>query len=383
MTACQTAVVAGSLTLPVFAPVLAADLGIDTKLVGYYASLIFFMAMLAALGTAGFIKRYGSLRVSQATLVFTALGLMAVPFGTLPALIASAVLIGLGFGPSNPASSPLLARLTPLHLRGLVFAVKQTSNTLGGALAGVTVPVLVALAGWRMTAVVVALACLALALAFQPWRRGLDEDRDRAASLRQLNLAAPLALVLGQPQLRALAFTGMGFAALQLCFATVYVAYLSDKAGLSLIAAGSALSTMLGVGVGGRLLWGWLGDHVPPRRVLAGLAVGMTLASVLLWLISPAWPYAAVLAVSALFGATAMSWNGVYYAAVTHHAPTGGIGDATSGVMFFVFLGALVAPASFSALATTTGGYTAGFVLLGLIVLVPGLMLLRPAPGSA
>jgi hypothetical protein len=58
----------------VLAPALAFDLGITPRWIGVFASLVYAGAMLGSLGSAGFIARYGAIRVSQASVLFCAVG---------------------------------------------------------------------------------------------------------------------------------------------------------------------------------------------------------------------------------------------------------------------------------------------------------------------
>ncbi len=89
----------------------------------------------------------GPIRTSQAALVACVAGLGLVSVPQLGAAIAGALLLGVGYGPITPASSQMLARTTPPERYALVFSVKQTGVPLGGALAGLMVPVVLDAAG--------------------------------------------------------------------------------------------------------------------------------------------------------------------------------------------------------------------------------------------
>jgi len=79
MLGCQASVALAAFTLPVVAPAAAASLGVPAALVGYYTTVMLVGAMLSTAITGGFVRRYGALRVSQATVVFAGLGLLAMP----------------------------------------------------------------------------------------------------------------------------------------------------------------------------------------------------------------------------------------------------------------------------------------------------------------
>lgn len=383
MVACQAAAALAAFTLPVVAPAAARALGLPAALVGYYTTVMLVGAMLATVVTAGFVRRYGALRVSQATLVFAALGLGALPFAhlpwlALPVLLGSAVLIGFAYGPANPASSHLLARVTPAPLRGRVFSVKQTSVPLGGALGGFSLPFLEARFGWQGAALCAAGFCLLLALALQPWRREMDNDRTANAPLVNAGFVTAMKIALTEPGLRRLAFASGAFAAMQFCYVALFVTFAVERTGLTLQTAGTALSAGLVVSIGARMLWGWAADRFAPRLVLAGLGLGMATSAFAATALGPAWPYVAVVALAIGFGSTGTAWQGVYLAEVARNAPEGRVAEATAGCMSFTFMGGLIGPGAASALAVLTGDNAAGFLFMGAITFAFGAAFLWP-----
>ena len=56
------------------------------------------------------------------------------------------------------------------------------------------------------------------------------------------------------------------------------------------------------------------------------------------------WPAPATLAVCALFGATAIGWNGVQLAELARNAPTGQAATVTGAANFVTFGGVVVGP---------------------------------------
>jgi nitrate/nitrite transporter NarK len=89
-----------------------------------------------------------------------------------------------------------------------------------------------------------------------------------------------------------------------------------------------------------------------------------------------AWPMAAVLVVCAVFGATAIGWNGVQLARVARLAPEGQAGAVTGAVGFITFAGVVLGPPAFALLAGVTGSYRAGFAAFASLALSCGLWLL-------
>ncbi|WP_293188997.1 MFS transporter [Ottowia sp.] len=250
----------------------------------------------------------------------------------LPAVALGALCIGAGYGPITPASSHLLALTTPAHRMSLVFSIKQTGVPAGGMLAGALVPGLLLLAGWQGALLAVAAACLACVGLAQPLRAALDADRQRGQGLALSALLAPLGMVLGHRPLAVLAACSFLFSAVQVSVTAYMVSYLNESLGLSLLAAGAALSVSQLAGVAGRIAWGAVSDHgLGARNTLILLATLMVVGCLLTALLQPHWPTGLIWAVVALLGASAIGWNGVYLAAVARQAPPGQAGVATGG----------------------------------------------------
>ena len=170
-------------TVPVMAPALAADLGVRASRVGLYQSFAFAGAAMLTVLSGSLVRRHGGVRVNQASLALTAAGLAATLSGSIALIALGALLVGGGYGLATPGASHVLARVAPAERRGLVFSIKQSAVPMGGLLAGLIVPPVVELAGWRAgVATVAAMVCLS-AIAIQPLRARLDDDRDRLPSL--------------------------------------------------------------------------------------------------------------------------------------------------------------------------------------------------------
>jgi len=360
--AIQAFVSMAAVTVPVLAPAIAADMGIASAHLGMFVGLVFLTAMASSASSGDVILRFGALRTSQACLALSAAGLAAAATGHLPLFALGAVLIGLAYGPLNPASSQILVRTTPRHLMSLTFSLKQTGVPVGAALAGAVVPQLERWGGWESGLLAVAVACAFVALASQSVREGFDDDRQPGRRISYRSVIEPLALLMRSRPLVQLAVASCVFMGVQLCLVTYLVIYLTDELGMSLISAGLALSVAQVAGIVGRIAWGAIADRfMRPRLLLALLGAGMAIASVATSFLDPGWPYAVAMVPIALFGATAIGWNGVYLAEVARLAPAGKVGTITGASMSITYLGVVVAPPAFGALVTWLGAFSGGF----------------------
>jgi MFS family permease len=370
------------LTVPAMAPRVASAVGISATYVGLYIAVAYAGAMAASLASGAAVARFGPIRVSQAGLLLSGAGLALSSSPSVLAIAAGALLVGIGYGPVTPASSHLLARTTPAHRMSLVFSVKQTGVPLGAALAGAVVPGLQSVAGWQAALLSVAAVCVLCALLAQALRAEFDADRDPARSLGLGNFLDPVRLVLRHAPLRMLAGCSFVFSIVQLSLTTYLVTYLTDSLAYGLVAAGFMLSISQVGAVVGRVLWGYVSDRwFGARRMLALLAGVMALASIATALLGPEVPTLVVALVLIVFGASAVGWNGVYLAEVARQAPAGMAGMATGGTLAFTFLGVVLGPPTFGAVAGLVGSYHAGFAALAVPLVLCALVLLR-VPGA-
>ncbi|TXI29706.1 MAG: MFS transporter [Ottowia sp.] len=380
-TAIQAMVSMALLTLPAMAPAVARALAVPSTLVGAYVALCYFAAMLSSLVGGTLVRRLGAIGVSQLGLGLCAVGLALCALPWLPAVALGALCIGAGYGPITPASSHLLALTTPAHRMSLVFSIKQTGVPAGGMLAGALVPGLSLWLGWQGTLLAVGGVCALCAALAQPLRAAVDADRQPAQPLALQALFKPIGMVLGQPSLRALAACSFLFSAVQVSTTAYMVTYLNESLGMTLLAAGAALSVSQLAGVVGRIAWGAVADRgLGPRNTLMLLATLMMVGSVLTALLQPQWPTLLIWAIVALLGASAIGWNGVYLATVARQAPPGQAGVATGGTLLFTFMGVVCGSPAFGALAGASGSYRIAFAALALpAALALGLLVWRAA----
>jgi MFS family permease len=370
---------------PVLAPLAAADFGVEAHHIGTYISLAYVLAASVGLVSGGLIARFGAFRIAQSCLCLAGAGLLIGALAMPAAALVAAVVIGCGSGPTTPSSSQILARLTPPKWMNAVFSARQMGVPLGGALAGLMMPALAVMFGWRAAVAVGAALCLALALGLEPWRRQLDSGRDRDRRFFSLTqLSNPLRIVFGTAELRRMMIVGFVYAGIQTTFSTFLITYLHDRLGMTLVQAGFVLTAALTTGAIGRIVWGTIADRfVAPRLMLGGLGLGMSVCSLATAGFAPDWPFALIVAVCMAFGATTIAWNGVFLAQIAHLAPPGGVADTTGGATFCLFAGVVALPGMFTLLLALTGSYALGFTVAAALTLAGGVWMLRPADSAA
>jgi MFS family permease len=367
----------------VLAPEIGRDVGIAPKLVGVFVGILYAGSMLASLVSGMFIERHGAIRVSQVCVLLCVAGILTMAAGTalsattLISLAIAPVVIGLGYGPITPASSHILARTAHPSRMALTFSIKQTGVPAGAALAGAALPILTLQMGWHMAFAAVAVLGIPVVLLSELVRKSLDVDHASSPRPSIAGFLAPLRELVRADSMRELAITAFLYAALQVCLVSFIVVYTTETLRYSLVAAGLVLTVANVAGVVGRIAWGGFADfHLAPRELLGwrGLAAGLCAFATAGF--GTMWPAAAILATSAIFGATAIGWNGVMLSEVARLAPANRVGAITGAFGFVTFGGVMAGPPVFALIAALTDSYRYGFVTFGSLAAGSGVWLL-------
>jgi len=381
--AIQIFVSVAAAAVSVLAPEIGRDVGVAPKLVGVFVGIAFAASMAASLVSGMFIERHGAIRVSQVCVLLCAAGMLTIALGTsysataLVSLAIAPVLIGLGYGPITPASSHILARTTDRSRMALTFSIKQTGVPAGGALAGAALPILALAMGWHVAFVAVALLGVPVLLLSELVRKSLDVGHAASRPPSLGRALVPLRELFRAEALRGLAVTSLIYAALQACLVSFIVVYLTESLLFSLVAAGLVLTVTNVAGVVGRILWGGFADlHLAPHALLGWLGVAAGGCAFATAGFGASWPMAAILATSALFGATAIGWNGVMLSEVARLAPPQRVGAITGAFGFVTFGGVMGGPPLFALISALTGDYRYGFATFGSLAGASGVWLL-------
>ena len=377
-TAVQALATFSVFALPTLATKAAAAFGMAPQSIGLQVSVVYVAASLMSAYGGIVVRRYGACTTSLAALAACAIGLLGLSTGNLPATVAASVMVGVGYGMTNPAAAHLLLKHAPAGRRNLIFAIKQAGVPVGGMLAATLLPRLSESIGWRGAIGASALLLAALSLPLLARRTRWDADADRATELKDGALAG-LRLILANPILRSLAFTGFCFAGFQVCLFAFAVTMLATEFGWSLVDAGLVVAVVQIAGVAGRLCWSLLADKLNRGlAILAGVGVMAACFGLLTAGMTPSWPPAVLIAVLAGFGFSIVGWNGVYLAEAARISGARDVGLATGGILMFNFAGVIVTPALFGEVSKLSGAIATTFGLFAILPLV-GALILIPA----
>ncbi|MCS0502867.1 MFS transporter [Ancylobacter mangrovi] len=371
------------LTPPVVAEQVTATYGLPAETAGLYAAVSYFFVAVGALSTASLISRVGPLRLSFACIVAGGLALAIFGLGSFAWVVLATVLMGLCYGPLTPASQQAIANADPIANIALFLSVRQTAVPLGGMLAGLIVPALVVRSNLETALLVLGLGVTLSGLLAGSLLGVVRHEPRAPRAPARAGFFAPLRLMLTHRSLLAISFASTVYGALQLVVSSLLVVFLMRELGRDLVTAGLMLGISQAAAVIGRIGWGLVADRVGRLRgTLGAIGLGMAGACTAAWLLTPASPDPVVALVAFLLGATTSGWNGVFLASLMQAVPTAQAGFVASGALLFSYLGIVLGPPLFGALAAFIG-FPAAFLLLGVLA-VGGTALcwLPPSPGA-
>jgi len=365
-----------SLTVAAIAPAVADGVGVPVEFIGFQVAVIYTGASSISALSDFLLRRWGPARVSQISLGLCGGGVALSAVPSIPVMALGALFLGFGYGMTNPSATQILMKLTPNSTRNFVFSVKQTGVPIGGMAAGLVAPSATEAFGWQIAPLIVAVCCVVLMFALQPWRNSWDADRNPGARLDAGAFAA-MSMVWRVPALRWLSIGGFTYAFTQLSLSTFAVTILVVEAQFSLVAAGAVLAAIQAAGIIGRVAWGLVADRwgIGDNLLIIMGVMNLTGAFAMIW-IGPDWPIWVIYFFFVAFAASALGWTGVFISSTVGHAPREQSGAVAGGIGVPVYAGVIFGTAILSALADAMGSVSntyavvMGVVTVGLIAFV-------------
>lgn len=272
-------------------------------------------------------------------------------------LITFSGLGGVGQALVNPLSNRLVADYVPVHRRGLILGIKQSGVQMSAVVAGLSLPVLAVLIGWRAAVGAVAVAAAA----------GWAASAVRLPSGSPSHGAGHEARPGGADRIVVLLGT---YAFLMGCVTAAVSAYLPlyahEVLGLSAGVAGVLVAAIGVVGITSRIIVGHLADRIGGfASLLNGMSVIGAVAVALIVLAQPLG--SGLIWLAAFVFGWSVAWNAVAMIAVVMLRGTNRTGRASGYVLTGFFAGFIIAPVAFGA-AVDAVGYTAPWIALGVLL---------------
>jgi sugar phosphate permease len=354
-------------------PTLREELGLSLGEVGLLLAAAWVGSTLALLPWGLAADRFGERLVLTAGLALCGACLIGAAFAPSFAwLLLVLGLAGAAGSSVNSASGRAVMQWFGAHERGLALGVRQTAIPLGGLLAAVTLPSIIAAGGSEAAFLYLASLCFVGSLigALMLRERVTDDGIEVETVARTLR----------DGRLWRLCFWSGLFLYAQVAVIGFGVLFLHDEHGFSeqsaalVLAASQVLAAAFRIGAG---RWSdVVRSRVGPLR-LVGLAVAAVMVLTAALAGGPLWLLVPVLAFA---GGLSMAWNGLSYTAAAELAGPARSGAAI-GFQQTVLSGiGVVAPLLFAA-TVSSGSWALAFAIAALVPLV-GWRGLRPLRAS-
>ena len=367
----QTAMSTIHMGIPTIVPLIQVELGLNLTEVGVLVSMINVGVVAAVLGMGKAADRYGERRIIGYGTATCGLLVLTVHFaGSFAALLVVFLLLGIPVATSTPAGSKAVAGWFPDRERGMAMGVRQTGIPAGGTIGALTLPAMGLVFGWRWALSLVGVVTIAAGLLVLVCYK----EPDRPQAVGGTAPVGGLKDIVRRPDIWAAAFYAAVLAGCQWCYISYIELYLTENILYPLVFAAHLLAVGQACGGTGRIVFGIASDRLFFGRrvpVLVMLGVLGTAAGVATALLSPGMPAWLVAMVASLLGLGTMSWQGLYLALVAKIAGTRVAGVAIGLTNTVAFVGVVLLPPIFGAIADYTHSYEVAWVTMALAIALP------------
>ena len=334
----------------VIAPMLIADLSLDTKAIGLMSASFFYAFAVTQIPIGLFLDKIGPRSMMAALSAIGVFG--AVVFSLADSLVvgvAGRVLLGVGMACNLMGSYKLLTLWFGPRAFASLAGILVAVGSFGNMIATTPLVLLVEQMGWRSSFQLIAMINLLLTIAFYfiVRDRPLHHSSDSESAVTTLNMAQAfgnLKILFQQKEYWIISFATFArygiFAAFQALWAGPY---LMEVLGLSALTTGN-LILLLNVGmILGSPCWGALSDRLFKTRkwiIVAG-SLAMAATIIILATISAQTPLAVLAPLFFCFGffnATGL----LMYPHIKELMPSEMAGAAMTGINFFTMIGPAV-----------------------------------------
>ncbi|WP_019073624.1 MFS transporter [Streptomyces hokutonensis] len=355
--------------------VLRQELGLTAAQLGLLISAAQLAPLLGLTVAGELLDRYDERWVvgAGACVVGLALGTGSLAPG-YASLLCVLLVVGAGYSTVQPGGSKSVASWFDASQRGFAMGVRQAGLPLGAALASAALPVLADAYGWRTALLAGGLVALLGAAAFVGFYR--RPPGQIALQVRELNAtsspttpAARLRL-LREPSMARIMLSGASLISVQCGVGILTVLYLHDVAFVGAGSAALALVVVQIAGVAGRVVLAARSDRgTAGRYATVRLCMVAVVAAMAVLLTPPGRSTAVACCALVWLGFFGFGWYGPWVADVTESAPPGRTGFALGLAMSVNQVAIVVVPPALGLLTDLTGGFTAAWGLLIVMVL--------------
>jgi len=358
-------------TLPAVTPFVKQEFALNQSQIGLLVSALTFGNVLFLVPSGYLIDGVGEKKVLLwGFALMSAVGAAVSLASSVVVLLLLLFLVGVGYSTTAPGMNKVVMVWIPLPWRATAMGLKQTGVTLGGVLAALAVPVILAW-GWRSLFALLGaanlLACLCLAFLYR------NRRSETGTPGRTLRRSLPLREVFTNRRLFLLAGAGFFLGGCQFSILAYTFLYLKEGLALSVTAAGLAVGWIQFTAALARLVAGLVSDRLLGQRrkpVMIAFASAMAIALFCGFLLPGGCSTWVVFAVFGLIGMTGMGFNGIYMTFAMELSALRAAGLATSVTVTAVMTGGIAFPPLLGWFVDVTGSFAAIWGVMALLPLV-------------
>jgi MFS transporter, ACS family, hexuronate transporter len=357
----------GGLAIPPLLPFLQGELKLTYTEVGSIMTFHYVGAIVMSSPAGWITDRLGVKKAIVFSLFFTGFFVALLSLiGNYLAAILLTLIVGLGYGMSNPPTTKGIMMLFQGRNLGLAMSAKQTGVPIAGGIAAGILPPLAVLFSWQFSFIVAGVLIGVAGLLSQIlMRQDLEDLRPSPLKARKPS-PSDWKKIYRNKNIILLSIAGSLCALVQTILFTYTILYLKDTQKFELIEAAFCLTLMNIGGIIGRVVWGVMSDRLfkGSRKIVLLLLVSVIFLISLTLGLDIRLPRFTLILILFVLGASAIGWNGVYHAFIGEISGKEMSGRATGLVMTVVFLGSVVGPIIFGKIIDVSGSYNLAWLFL-------------------
>ncbi|PGV65247.1 MFS transporter [Bacillus cereus] len=280
------------------------------------------------------------------------------------------LLIGTFYSVSQPGGSKVILKWFPKEMRGLAMGIRQAGIPIGGALAGVTIPLLTLKFSLSYTINVIATICIVGGLLFFIFYKESIPREHTSREYVRLSFWMQLKKVICKKELYPIFITGICMISLQMILVGHFMKFLTVEKSITPILAGKVFSIMLFAGMIGRIILATISDtyYKGNRRTPLFICVCISFFLILVVVMSiHTMRLGALFVVSGLLGFFAIGWFSLFMVEAAESASEESVGLTVSFALTLNQIAIIFAPALFGYIVDGKG-YT--YALMGIAALL-------------
>ena len=351
----QLALALGAYAWGPLGPFIKKSLSLSNVQFGSITSILYLMSVICSIPSGISVDRWGVKRNLIVCMLLMGTAMILASFmKSYIWLLVLIVFVGASYGMINPIASKGLTLWFDTKTRATAFGIRQMGVTAGGAIAGIFLIYLAKLRDWNFAVLVVGLLALLIGIIGYLFYKEVPADFIKPAISKKTTQKITILDLLKNKNLVLLSLI-MTFLCLgQSSIASFMVLYLKEHLGLTAIMAGSFLTITMICGGAARVFWGIVSDRVfngkrlPVMKIICFLA---TVSALAVFLYGSKLPPSFFIPVVVLFGFSYLGFQGVAVVLIVEICGHELAGRATGLGVTIAWIGMVLGPVIFGALA--------------------------------